>query len=145
MRQVVYVSRQTAQKGGSAAPMTCFSRQSGCTRSRLDTFRVSPSPNGNRCKATPLISTNASIMGTEIVTAHSVRLFHTRVARPYDSPLIWLHHLYKRSNREGLYFLPRAHGGDKGTIALLLFSQRGRRGSTDILSHNCFRCRGFRR
>ena len=38
---------------GSAALMTCFSRQSGCTRLRLDTFRVSPSPNGNRCKATP--------------------------------------------------------------------------------------------
>ena len=37
---------------GSAALMTCFSRQSGCTRLRLDTFRVSPSPNGNRCKAT---------------------------------------------------------------------------------------------
>ena len=76
---------------GSAAPMTCFSRQSGCTRLCLDTFRVSPSPNGNRCKATPLfISTNASIMGTEIVTAHSVRLFRPRFARPYDSPLIWI-------------------------------------------------------
>ena len=31
--------------------MTCFSRQSGCTRLRLDTFRVSPSPNGNHCAA----------------------------------------------------------------------------------------------
>ena len=37
--------------------MTRFSRQSGCTRLRLDTFRVSPSPNGDCCKATPIIST----------------------------------------------------------------------------------------
>ena len=33
------------------------------------------------------------IMGTEIVTAHSVRLFRPRIARPYDSP--YLHHLPK--------------------------------------------------
>ena len=37
--------------------MTCFSRQSGCTRLRLDTFRASPYPDGDCCKATPLIST----------------------------------------------------------------------------------------
>ena len=53
MRQVVYVSRQTAQKRGECTPTTCFTRRSGCTRSRLDTFRVSPYPDGNRCKATP--------------------------------------------------------------------------------------------
>ena len=27
-------------------------------------------------------------MGTEIVTAHSVRLFRPRIARPYDSPYL---------------------------------------------------------
>ena len=35
------------------------------------------------------------IMGTEIVTAHSVRLFRPRFARPYDSPLVRFHHLPK--------------------------------------------------
>ena len=38
MRQAVYMCRQTAQKRGSAPPMTRFSRRSSCTRSRLDTF-----------------------------------------------------------------------------------------------------------
>ena len=37
MRQVVYVSRQTAQKRGECTPTTCFTRRSGCTRSRLNT------------------------------------------------------------------------------------------------------------
>ena len=37
MRQAVYMCRQTAQKRGSAPPMTRFSRRSSCTRSRLDT------------------------------------------------------------------------------------------------------------
>ena len=46
-------SRADGGDKGSAALMTCFSRQSGCTRLRLDTFRVSSFPNGNRCKATP--------------------------------------------------------------------------------------------
>ena len=41
--------------------MTCFSRQSGCTRLRLDTFRVSPSPNGARCKATPSVFVDATL------------------------------------------------------------------------------------
>ena len=45
--------------------MTRFSRQSGCTRLRLDTFRVSPSPNGNRCKANPSASAIAASFGSK--------------------------------------------------------------------------------
>ena len=65
------------------------------------------------------------IMGTEIVTAHSVRLFRPRFARPYDSPFIWFHHLPKRSDRSGL-FLPRAHGGDAFELATRVFVRRRR-------------------
>ena len=64
-------------------------------------------------------------MGTEIVTAHSVRLFRPRFARPYDSPFIWFHHLPKRSDRSGL-FLPRAHGGDAFELATRVFVRRRR-------------------
>ena len=66
------------------------------------------------------------IMGTEIVTAHSVRLFRPRFARPYDSPFIWFHHLPKRSDRSGLFSFVSAHGGDAFELATRVFVRRRR-------------------
>ena len=103
-----FVSADGGDKG-SAPPMTRFSRQSGCTRLRLDTF-VSRRPLSAIAvrRLPPLfISTNASIIGTEIVTAHSVRLFRPRFARPYDSPFIWFHHLPKDPNIRVFFYLGR--------------------------------------
>ena len=51
-------------------------------------------------------------MGTEIVTAHSVRLFRPRFARPYDSPLLWFHHLPKDPIVRIFFLSSRADGGD---------------------------------
>ena len=50
------------------------------------------------------------IMGTEIVTAHSVRLFRPRFARPYDSPLLWFHHLPKDPIVRVFFLSSRADG-----------------------------------
>ena len=55
------------------------------------------------------------IMGTEIVTAHSVRLFRPRFARPYDSPLLWFHHLPKDPIVRVFFLSSRADGRDNGS------------------------------
>ena len=54
-------------------------------------------------------------MGTEIVTAHSVRLFRPRFARPYDSTLLWFHHLPKDPIVRVFFLSSRADGGDNGS------------------------------
>ena len=121
-----FLSRADGEDKGSAPPTTRFSRQSGCTRLRLDTFvsrhsltaiavrRLPQSfPNGNRCKATP--------------------------------PLIWFHHLPKDPIVRVFFLSSRADGGDKGSAALMTcFSRQSgctplcsalalRRGRTHVL------------
>ena len=66
------------------------------------------------------------IMGTEIVTAHSIRLFRPRFARPYDSPFIWFHHLPKRSDRSVLFLFVSAHGGDAFELVTRVFVRQRR-------------------
>ena len=83
------------------------------------------------------------IMGTEIVTAHSVRLFRPRIACPYDSP--YLHHLPKDPIVRVFFLSSRADGGDKGSAPMMTrFSRQSgctllcsalalRRGRTHVL------------
>ena len=65
MRQVVYVCRQTAQKRG-VHPDDAFYASVRLHAIAPRHIRVSPYPDGDRCKATPIISTNQNLKRTTI-------------------------------------------------------------------------------